>query len=190
MHDDVDISEQPGGARVVDGALEHLDLPYDFESMAAAGSMLGSGSIIVVDDSVPILSVAMWVARFYRHESCGKCVPCREGTNWTVKILERMDRGEATPMDLDVIESVQQNIIGHCLCLLGDSMAMPISAMVKRFRSEFEEHLTARASDGTSLREPAEPDLVGAAVGGSEVEAHPQAARAEDRQVDGHGGSA
>ena len=89
--------------------------------------MLGSGSIIVVDDSVPIVSVALRLAEFYRHESCGKCVPCREGTNWTVKILERIDRGEATPMDLDVMESVQENIIGNCLCLLGDSMAMPIS---------------------------------------------------------------
>jgi NADH-quinone oxidoreductase subunit F len=147
----------PGGSSSPILTEEHLDLPYDFESMAAAGSMLGSGSIIVVDDSVPILSVAMWVARFYRHESCGKCVPCREGTNWTVKMLERVERGEATPMDLDVVESVQQNIIGHCLCLLGDSMAMPISAMVKRFRSEFEEHLTARqqaaarVSDGGSV---------------------------------------
>jgi len=137
----------PGGSSSPILTEEHLDLPYDFESMAAAGSMLGSGSIIVVDDSVPILSVAMWVARFYRHESCGKCVPCREGTNWTVKMLERVERGEATPMDLDVIESVQQNIIGHCLCLLGDSMAMPISAMVKHFRSEFEEHLTVRQQE-------------------------------------------
>jgi NADH-quinone oxidoreductase subunit F len=135
----------PGGSSSPVLTEKELDLPYDFEHMAEAGSMLGSGSIIVVDDSVPIVSVAIWVAKFYRHESCGKCVPCREGTNWTVKLLERIDSGEATPMDLDLMESVQQNIIGHCLCLLGDSMAMPISAMIKHFRSEFESHMKEAA---------------------------------------------
>src|ERR671930_108437 len=113
--------------------------------MAEAGSMLGSGAIIVVDETVPIVSVALRLAEFYRHESCGKCVPCREGTNWTVKMLERIDRGEATPIDLDVMESVQSNIIGNCLCLLGDSMAMPVSSMIKRFRPEFESHMAERA---------------------------------------------
>jgi NADH-quinone oxidoreductase subunit F len=135
----------PGGSSSPVLTSAELDLPYDFEHMAEAGSMLGSGSIIVVDDSVPIVSVAMWVAKFYRHESCGKCVPCREGTNWTVKLLERIDCGEATPMDLDLMESIQQNIIGHCLCLLGDSMAIPISAMVSKFRPEFEEHMEQAA---------------------------------------------
>ena len=106
--------------------------------------MLGSGAIIVVDDTVPIVSVALRLAEFYRHESCGKCVPCREGTNWTVKMLERIDSGEATPMDLDVMASVQENIIGNCLCVLGDSMAMPVGSMIKHFRAEFEEHMAAR----------------------------------------------
>ena len=137
----------PGGSRAPVLTKDDLDLAYDVDTLAKAGSMLGSGSIIVVDDSIPIVLVALRLAEFYRHESCGKCVPCREGTNWTVKMLERVERGEATPMDLDVIESVQQNIIGHCLCLLGDSMAMPISAMVKHFRSEFEEHLTVRQQE-------------------------------------------
>src|SRR5437764_14675872 len=113
--------------------------------MQAAGSMLGSGGIIVVDETVPIVSVALRLAAFYRHESCGKCVPCREGTNWTVKMLERTDSGEATPMDLDVMSSVQDNIMGNCLCLLGDSMAMPISAMIKHFRPEFETHMKQAA---------------------------------------------
>jgi NADH-quinone oxidoreductase subunit F len=113
--------------------------------MAEAGSMLGSGAIIVVDDSVPIVSVALRLAEFYRHESCGKCVPCREGTNWTVKMLERIDRGEATPMDLDVMADVQGNIIGNCLCLLGDSMAMPVGSMIKLFRPEFEKHIELAA---------------------------------------------
>ena len=89
--------------------------------------MLGSGSIIVADDRVSIPHMALRTARFYHHESCGKCTPCREGTNWTVKMLERVVRGEATPMDLDIVASVQENIIGHCLCVLGDSMAMPVA---------------------------------------------------------------
>ena len=135
----------PGGSSAPVLTEEHLDLPYDFEHMAEAGSMLGSGAIIVVDDSVPIVSVALRLAEFYRHESCGKCVPCREGTNWTVKMLERIDRGEATPLDLDVMADVQGNIIGNCLCLLGDSMAMPVGSMIRRFRPEFEAHIEAAA---------------------------------------------
>jgi NADH-quinone oxidoreductase subunit F len=135
----------PGGSSAPVLTDEHLDLPYDFEHMVEAGSMLGSGAIIVVDDSVPIVSVALRLAEFYRHESCGKCVPCREGTNWTVKMLERIDRGEATPMDLDVMADVQDNIIGNCLCLLGDSMAMPVGSMIAKFRGEFEAHIEAAA---------------------------------------------
>ena len=108
--------------------------------------MLGSGSIIVADDRVSIPHMALRTARFYHHESCGKCTPCREGTNWTVKMLERVVRGEATPMDLDIVSSVQQNIIGHCLCVLGDSMAMPVGAMVRKFREEFEEVMADAAT--------------------------------------------
>ena len=137
----------PGGSSSpVLTAEEGLDLPYSFEAMAEAGSMLGSGSIIVADDSVSIPHMALRTARFYHHESCGKCTPCREGTNWTVKMLERVVRGEATPMDLDIVASVQENIIGHCLCVLGDSMAMPVGAMVRKFRGEFEQ-VIAEASD-------------------------------------------
>jgi NADH-quinone oxidoreductase subunit F len=157
----------PGGSSSpVLTAEEGLDLPYSFEAMAEAGSMLGSGSIIVADDSVSIPRLALRTARFYHHESCGKCTPCREGTNWTVKMLERMVRGEATPIDLDIVASVQDNIIGHCLCVLGDSMAMPVGAMVRKFRQEFEEAMAA----GAGLdREPlaaiqATPETSGASV--------------------------
>ena len=133
----------PGGSSspVLKG--EDLDVPYDFDSLAKAGSMLGSGAIIVVDDSTPILDVAMKTAKFYRHESCGKCTPCREGTNWTVKMLERIDAGEATPMDLDIMASVQDQIIGNCLCVLGDAMAMPVGSIVKKFRAELEAEIEA-----------------------------------------------
>ena len=143
----------PGGssAPVLPGTDEYLDLPYDFESMAKAGSMLGSGAIIVVDDSIPVVDVALKTAKFYRHESCGKCTPCREGTNWTVKMLERIDSGEATPMDLDIMASVQEQIIGNCLCVLGDAMAMPIGSMIKHFREEFEAHIeAARERNGSA----------------------------------------
>jgi len=135
----------PGGssAPVLPGTDEYLDLPYDFDSLAKAGSMLGSGAIIVIDDSIPIVDVALKTAKFYRHESCGKCTPCREGTNWTVKMLERIDSGEATPMDLDIMASVCEQIIGNCLCVLGDAMAMPIGSMIKHFREEFEAHIEA-----------------------------------------------
>jgi NADH-quinone oxidoreductase subunit F len=128
----------PGGSSAPVLTAEELDVPYSFEAMADAGSMLGSGSIIVADETVSIPQMALRTARFYHHESCGKCTPCREGTNWTVKMLERVVRGEATPMDLDIVASVQENIIGHCLCVLGDSMAMPVGAMVRKFRDEFE----------------------------------------------------
>jgi NADH-quinone oxidoreductase subunit F len=128
----------PGGSSAPVLTEAELDLPYTFEDLAAAGSMLGSGSIIVADETISIPALALRTARFYHHESCGKCTPCREGTNWTVKMLERVVSGDATPMDLDIIASVQDNIIGNCLCVLGDSMAMPVGAMVRKFRREFE----------------------------------------------------
>jgi NADH-quinone oxidoreductase subunit F len=137
----------PGGSSSPVLLADDLDLPYDFDSLAKAGSMLGSGAIIVVDDSTPILDVALKVAKFYRHESCGKCTPCREGTAWTVKMLERIETGEATPMDLEIMAGVQENIIGNCLCVLGDAMAMPIGSMIAKFRGEFETHIEqARAA--------------------------------------------
>jgi len=139
----------PGGSSSPVLTAADLDVPYDFDSLAKAGTMLGSGAIIVVDDSTPILDVALKVAKFYRHESCGKCTPCREGTNWTVKMLERIDTGEATPMDIEIMAGVQEHIIGNCLCVLGDAMAMPIGSMIKKFRGEFEEHIeSARARNG------------------------------------------
>ena len=134
----------PGGSSAPVLTADDLDIPYDFDSLAKAGSMLGSGAIIVVDDSTPILDVALKLAKFYRHESCGKCTPCREGTNWTVKMLERIEAGEATPMDLEIMASVQEHIIGHCLCVLGDAMAMPIGSMIAKFRDEFEAHIESK----------------------------------------------
>jgi len=151
----------PGGSSAPLLTADDLDLPYDFDSMAKAGSMLGSGSIIVLDDSVRMIDVALKTAKFYRHESCGKCTPCREGTNWTVKMLERLECGEATPMDLDIIASVQEQIIGNCLCVLGDSMAMPIGSMVAKFRAEFEEHIEQARERRELGPQPDVPPIVG-----------------------------
>jgi NADH-quinone oxidoreductase subunit F len=168
----------PGGSSAPVLTADDLDVPYDFNSLAKAGSMLGSGAIIVVDDSTPIVSLAIKLAKFYRHESCGKCTPCREGTNWTVKMLERIDSGEATPMDLDIMASVQEHIIGNCLCVLGDAMAMPIGSMIAKFRPEFEAHIeAARARNYGELASPADsPDSAVASdlalVAQGAVEAH------------------
>jgi NADH-quinone oxidoreductase subunit F len=151
----------PGGSSAPVLTKDDLDLAYDFDTMAKAGSMLGSGAIIVVDDSHSVVEVAMKTAKFYRHESCGKCTPCREGTNWTVKMLERIDNGEATPMDLDIMASVQEQIIGNCLCVLGDAMAMPIGSMVEKFRDEFEAHIeAARARNDLTTTEEAPPEAL------------------------------
>ena len=155
----------PGGSSAPVLGPEELDLPYSFEAMADAGSMLGSGAIIICDETVSIPELALRTAHFYHHESCGKCTPCREGTNWTVKMLERVVAGQATPMDLDIISSVQENIIGNCLCVLGDAMAMPVGSMVRRWRSEFEETITAARERTGVIEDPDTlplPGLIGA----------------------------
>jgi NADH-quinone oxidoreductase subunit F len=133
----------PGGSSSPVLTGDDLDIPYDFDSMAKAGTMLGSGAIIIADDSRRVLDTMRKVVKFYAHESCGKCVPCREGTNWTLKMLQRIESGEATPMDLDIMASVQEQIIGNCLCVLGDAMAMPIGSLVEKFRSELEAEIEA-----------------------------------------------
>jgi NADH-quinone oxidoreductase subunit F len=148
----------PGGSSSPVLTKDDLDIPYDFDSMAKAGSMLGSGAIIVADERRSVLAVALKLATFYAHESCGKCVPCREGTNWTVKMLQRIQSGEATPMDLDIMASVQEQIIGNCLCVLGDAMAMPIGSMVAKFRSELEAEIeAARERAGAAMLEDVVP---------------------------------
>jgi NADH-quinone oxidoreductase subunit F len=151
----------PGGSSAPVLTKDDLDVPYDFDSVAKAGSMLGSGAIIVVDDSHTVLEVMYKLVKFYAHESCGKCVPCREGTNWTLKMVQRIEAGEATPMDLDIMASVQEEIIGNCLCVLGDAMAMPVGSMVEKFRDELEAEIEAarERADAAALT-----DVVGLGV--------------------------
>jgi NADH-quinone oxidoreductase subunit F len=145
----------PGGSSSPVLLAEDLDLAYDFDTLAKAGSMLGSGAIIVVDETHSALEVAQKLTKFYAHESCGKCVPCREGTNWTLKMLERIESGEATPMDLDIMASVQTQIIGNCLCVLGDAMAMPVGSIVEKFREELEAEIDAARERANAV--PGEP---------------------------------
>jgi NADH-quinone oxidoreductase subunit F len=155
----------PGGSSAPVLTKDDLDLPYDFDTLAKAGSMLGSGAIIVVDDSHTVLEVMHKLVKFYAHESCGKCVPCREGTRWTLRMVERILSGLATPMDLEIMASVQDEIIGNCLCVLGDAMAMPVGSIIAKFRPELEAEIeAARArADLAQLRPADEPPLALAA---------------------------
>jgi NADH-quinone oxidoreductase subunit F len=120
---------------------DQVDTALDFDSMAAAKTMLGSGAVIVIDDRCCMVQLGLRVAQFYMHESCGKCTPCREGTRWMVSILRSIEEGRASQGDLDLLLSVCDRILGKCLCPLGDAAAMPVASYVDRFRAEFQEHL-------------------------------------------------
>jgi NADH-quinone oxidoreductase subunit F len=131
----------PGGSSVPVLAAEEIDIGLDFDSMASAGTMLGSGAVIVIDDRCCMVQLGLRVAQFYMHESCGKCTPCREGTRWMVQILRKIEAGEAVRSDLDLLLSVCDRILGHCLCPLGDAAAMPVASYVNKFRDEFMQHV-------------------------------------------------
>jgi len=119
-----------------------LDTPMDYESLREIGSDLGSGSVIVVDDSVDIAWLAHKITSFFKHESCGKCTPCREGTYWMSQIFKHLQDGKATSKDIDLLDSVAQSIVGKCLCALGDFAAAQVVADIAHFRSDFEAHTT------------------------------------------------
>jgi NADH-quinone oxidoreductase subunit F len=131
----------PGGSSTPILLPDQLDTGIDYESIAAAGSMAGSGAIVVIDDRTCMVQLALRVAEFYKHESCGKCTPCREGTRWGVDIIRRIEMGEAAQGDLDLLLNVCDRILGKCLCPLGDAMAMPVASYVTRFREEFQRHI-------------------------------------------------
>lgn len=118
-----------------------MDCTMDYDSIAKAGSMLGSGAVIVLDDSRCMVKSLKRLSYFYMHESCGQCTPCREGTGWLSRIVDRIENGEGRPGDLDLLNSVGENIMGRTICALGDAAAMPVRAMLKHFRPEFEYHV-------------------------------------------------
>ena len=119
---------------------QHLDVPLDFESVAAVGSQIGTRSIQIFDETTCVVRVVLRWTEFYQHESCGKCTPCREGTYWLVRILERLENGKSTDEDLEKILDICDNINGRAFCALGDSATPPITSGIKYFRDEFVQH--------------------------------------------------
>ncbi len=131
----------PGGSSCPILRADECDLPMDFDSLAKAGSMLGSGGVVVLDEDACMVTVAMRVMRFYQHESCGWCIPCREGTAWLRKLLDRFHAGGGSASDIDLIRELARNMLGRTFCPLGDAAAMPAISYVEKFRGEFEAYL-------------------------------------------------
>ncbi|XVV03395.1 NADH-quinone oxidoreductase subunit NuoF [Actinosynnema sp. CA-248983] len=127
----------PGGSSTPLFTAEHLDVPLDFEGAAEAGSMLGTTALQIFNETVSVPWAVMKWTEFYKHESCGKCTPCREGTYWLVQILQRMVRGEGTAGDIDTLLDVCDNILGRSFCALGDGAVSPITSGIKYFKDEF-----------------------------------------------------
>ncbi|ONI82507.1 NADH-quinone oxidoreductase subunit F [Saccharothrix sp. ALI-22-I] len=127
----------PGGSSTPLFTADHLDVPLDFEGAAEAGSMLGTTALQIFNETVSVPWAVMKWTEFYKHESCGKCTPCREGTYWLVQILQRMVRGEGTASDIDTLLDVCDNILGRSFCALGDGAVSPITSGIKYFKHEF-----------------------------------------------------
>ncbi|MEW7978147.1 MAG: NADH-quinone oxidoreductase subunit NuoF [Candidatus Sedimenticola endophacoides] len=132
----------PGGSSspVIPGE-QMLDLTMDYDSIQGAGSMLGSGAVIVMDDTNCMVRVLERMSYFYYEESCGQCTPCREGTGWLYRVVSRIENGQGRPEDLELLEDVTRKIAGRTICALGDAAAMPVQGMLKHFRNEFEYHI-------------------------------------------------
>ncbi len=132
----------PGGssAPVLPGDVM-MDCDMDYDSIAKAGSMLGSGAVIVMDETVCMVRALERLSYFYFEESCGQCTPCREGTGWLYRMVHRIERGEGCPEDIEVLNNVSDNISGRTICALGDAAAFPVKSFLKHFRSEFEYHI-------------------------------------------------
>jgi len=134
----------PGGSSCPLLSAEEIDIPMDYDSVAKAGSMLGSGGMVVMDEETCMVDMARRIMHFYAHESCGWCIPCREGTIWLRKILERFHAGLGRREDIDMIADLAKNMLGRTFCPLGDAAAMPTISIMKKWRNEFEEHLQGR----------------------------------------------
>ena len=119
-----------------------MDITMDYDAIAKAGSMLGSGAVIVLNDTRCMVKSLQRLSAFYMHESCGQCTPCREGTGWLSRMVDRIETGQGKPSDMDLLDNVAENIMGRTICALGDAAAMPVRGMLKHFRGEFEHHIT------------------------------------------------
>ncbi|MCL2455640.1 MAG: NADH-quinone oxidoreductase subunit NuoF [Micrococcales bacterium] len=137
----------PGGSSTPILTAEHLDVPLDYESVAQAGSMLGTRALQIFDETVSVVRVAARWLEFYKHESCGKCVPCREGTYWLVQVLKRLEAGQGQPGDIELLDELCGNIFGKAFCALGDGAVSPVVSGIKYFREEFEAGLHTPADE-------------------------------------------
>jgi NADH-quinone oxidoreductase subunit F len=155
----------PGGSSTPFLTAGHLDTPLDFESVAAAGSLLGTGAVIVLDESDCVVDAALRFTQFYAHESCGKCTPCREGTWWLAKVLHRMENGGGRLDDIEIMKDVGDNMLFKSFCALGDGAVSPIDSSIKYFRDEYVEHVK---QGGCPLRERPKVAAVQAREGGTE----------------------
>ncbi|MBS1874918.1 MAG: NADH-quinone oxidoreductase subunit NuoF [Acidobacteria bacterium] len=138
----------PGGSSCPVLRADECDIPMDYDSLAKAKSMAGSGGVIILDEDTCMVRAAMRLMKFYQHESCGWCVPCREGTTWLKKILVRFHDGRGERQDIDMIGELSKSILGRTFCPLGDAAAMPTIAFVEKFRDEFEAHLNGKCPYG------------------------------------------
>jgi len=118
-----------------------MDLTMDYDAIGKAGSMLGSGGVIVMDETTCMVKTLARISHFYFEESCGQCTPCREGTGWLSRVVHRMLEGKATFKDLSLLEEMSKGIMGHTICALGDAAAMPVQSFLKNFRDEFVYHI-------------------------------------------------
>jgi NADH-quinone oxidoreductase subunit F len=136
----------PGGSSCPLLTAAEIDLPMDFDSLAKAGSMLGSGGLVVIDEDTCMVDLSRRIMHFYAHESCGWCIPCREGTAWLRSMLDRFHSGGGRPEDIPLIDELAKNMLGRTFCPLGDAAALPTISIVKKWRNEFEEHLRGRCA--------------------------------------------
>jgi len=129
-----------------------MECTMDYDSIAKAGSMLGSGAVIVMDETRDMVTSLKRLSYFYMHESCGQCTPCREGTGWLWRVVERIDNGQGRPEDMKLLDNVAENIMGRTICALGDAAAMPVRGMIKHYRHEFEAKIAAANPSATTAQ--------------------------------------
>ena len=147
----------PGGSSVpLVPAAEIIDCPMDFDGLKGVGSGLGTAAVIVMDKSTDIVRAISRISYFYKHESCGQCTPCREGTGWMWRVMERMRTGEAEIAEIDMLQQVTKQVEGHSICALGDAAAWPIQGLIKHFRPEMERRIIERGNGLVPLMEAAE----------------------------------
>jgi NADH-quinone oxidoreductase subunit F len=142
----------PGGSSVPILLPDQIDIPASFDDIQKAGSLLGSAAIIALDDTTDMVWLAENLLHFYQHESCGKCTPCREGTDWLYRLLHRMTQGQSTEKDIKLLESVANQINGKTLCAFGDAAATPVLTTLKWFKPEYEAYVKGNAPAPASYR--------------------------------------